>query len=72
MGLRSVSDNVRCEDDEGHTRVELRVCKELDEVLPIARDYVVALEVQSYVAKRIRITVDIQCPHFVGTAAIVV
>lgn len=45
MGLRSVSDNDRCEDDEGHTRVELRVCKELDEVLPIARDYVVALEV---------------------------
>lgn len=59
------------EGEEGRTRVELRVCKELYKVLPIARDNVVALEVEGYVTERVRITVDIQCPHFVGTATII-
>lgn len=68
MGLRSVSGDDIWRGENRRTRVELRVCKELDEVLPISRDYVVALEMQGYVAKCIRITIDVQCSHFVGTA----
>lgn len=68
MGLRNVSGYDRRKGHERRTRVELRICKELDKMLPIARDNVVALEMQGYVAECVRVTVNIECPHFVGTA----
>lgn len=37
-------------------------------MLAIARDYMVALEMEGYVSKRLRIAVDVQRSHVVGTA----
>lgn len=53
-----------------HTRVELCISKKLDEVHAVTRHNVVALEVESYVAERLGIAVDVQRFHVVGTAAI--
>ena len=52
------------------TRVKLRVCEELDKVLAVAGDNVVALKVQCYVAERVGVTVDIQRSHIVSTATV--
>jgi len=53
------------------TRVELRICIQLDEMFAISRCDVVALEVERDIAKRIRVAVDVQRPHATGATAIV-
>lgn len=53
------------------TRVELRICIQLDEMFAISRCNVVALEVQRDIAKCIWIAVDVQRPHATSTTAIV-
>jgi len=53
------------------TRVELRICIQLDEMFAISRCDVVALEVERDIAKCIRVAVDVQRPHITGATTIV-
>jgi hypothetical protein len=54
------------------TGVKLRVCEELDKVLAVAGDNVVALKVQGYITECFGVAVNIQRSHIVGTATVAV
>jgi hypothetical protein len=52
------------------TRVELRVCEELNIMFAVARDNVVALQMQRDIAERVGVAVNIQRPHVTNTSAV--